>query len=175
MPTAIVAGLPPDTDRRVQQALKEDTFPAVWRIIWVRSNGRMPGLAPGQLKDLTEQAANTGGAHVLIFQGREKKDKALVRSAISPYFRLRWIEVTLLKLIPHSMEQFLNAVNSFLQEELEWAETVQPKDNSSCLLLPECAFSAAADVQHISAAASERGIERIKLAARGCYRFDATH
>jgi hypothetical protein len=176
MPTAIIAGLPPDTDRRVQQFLKEHTpFPSLWRVTWFRSNGQIPGLAPSQLQEVAQQAASACRAHLLVFRGRPKKEEERVLSKISLYFRMRWIEVALLKLIPHSMERFLDAINLLLNEELEWSETVKPKDDSCCLLLPECTFSAASEVRHIWTAASERGTERIKLAARACKRFQTVH
>lgn len=73
------------------------------------------------------------------------------------------------------MDQFFQTINQLLSEELEWFETVKPKDEACCLLLPQCAFSAAADVQHIWTAASEPGLERIKLAARVSKRFEIEH
>jgi hypothetical protein len=141
----------------------------------MRSNGRVSGLAPSQLESASQEAANSGGAHLLIFRGREKHEEAFVIDRIAPYFRMRWVERTVLKLIPHSMDQFFTAMNQVLAEELEWINTVKPHDESCCLLLPECAFSAAADVQHLWHAAAEAGIERIRLAALAGERFKMTH
>jgi len=175
MPTAIIAGLPPDTDRRVQAALKETSpFPGAWEVIWMRSNNRMPGLAPSQLDD-ARRTASANGAHLLILRGRGKHEENLVVTEMTPYFRMRWLEHTLLKLIPHSMDQFFEEISRFLSEELEWIDTVKPHDESCCLLLPECAFSAEADVRHLWNAATEAGVERIRLAARASERFRFKH
>jgi|SRR5271157_450754 len=176
MPTAIIAGLPLDSERRVQSALKQrNRSPGVWQVIWMRSNGRMPGLAPSQLAGARQTASNAGGAHLLVFRGRQKREEDLVVAEVAPYFRVRWLEPTLLRSIPHSMNQFFETIDQFLNEELEWIETVKPRDESNCLLLPERAFSAGTDVRHLWTAASEAGIERIRLAALASERFAITH
>src|SRR6266850_8182472 len=141
----------------------------------MRSKGRMPGLAPSQLEAARQTASDHGGAHLLIFRSREKREDDLVLAEVAPYFRVRWIDQTLLKLIPHSMGRFFQAINGVLDEELEWIDTVKPRDESSCLLLPECAFSAATAVRHLWTAATEAGIERIRLAARASERFGDMH
>ncbi len=141
----------------------------------MRSNGRMPGLAPSQLQAAKETASYSGGAHLLIFHGREKSEEDMITADVVPYFRLRWLDRTLVKLIPHQIDDLFEAINSILCEELEWTETVRPRDLSCCLLLPECAFSAAPTVRHIWTAATEAGIERIKLAARASERFGNLH
>ena len=161
MPTAIIAGLPPDSDRRIQSALKQrDPFPGIWEAIWIRSKSREPGLAQSQLEDARKTASSNGGGPLLIFRGRAKHEEDLIIAEVVPYFRVRWIERTFLTLIPHSMGQFFEAINEFLSQELEWINTVKPHDESCCLLLPECAFSAAANVRHLWTAAAEAGIER---------------
>ena len=176
MPTAIIAGLPLDSDRRVQSALKQRVpFPDVWEVKWMRSNSQTPGLAPSQLEGAAQTASSTGGAHLIIFRGRKKHEDDLVVAQVAPYFRVRWVERTLLKLIPHSMDQLFEAINEFLSEELEWINTVKPHDESCCLLLPESAFSAAADVRHLWTAAAEAGVERIRFAARASERFKCRH
>ncbi len=176
MPTAIIAGSPPDSDRRIQSALKQrDPFPGTWQVIWMRSKSQVPGLAPSQFEEARETASSNGGAHLLIFRGRAKYEEGLIIDEVVPHFRVRWIERTLLKLIPHSMDQFFEAINEFLGEELEWINTVKPHDESCCLLLPECAFSAAADVRHLWTHAAEAGIERIRLAARASKQFKLRH
>ena len=141
----------------------------------MRSKNQVPGLAPSQLEDARITASSNGGAHLLIFRGRERQEEALIIAKVVPYFRVRWIERTLLTLIPHSMDQFFGTINEFLSEEIEWINTVKPHDESCCLLLPECAFSAAADVRHLWTAAAEAGIERIRLAARARERFKLRH
>jgi len=141
----------------------------------MRSNTRSPGLAPSQVTKALDLAANEGGAHLLVMRGREKQEEALVSAGIAPYFRIRWVNGTLLKLIPHAMDRFFEGINQVLSEELEWTETVKPQDESCCLLLPECAFSAAADVRHVWSAALESGLERIRLAARASKQFEIRH
>ena len=176
MPATIIAGLPPDSHRRIQSALKQrDPFPGIWQVIWMRSKSRVPGLAPSQFDDARKTASDNGGAHLLIFRGRAKHEENLITAKVAPYFRVRWIERTLLRLIPHSMDQFFEAINEFLREEFEWINTVKPHDESCCLLLPDCAFSAAADVRHLWTAAAEAGIERIRLAASASERFKLRH
>jgi hypothetical protein len=177
MPTVIIAGLPADSDRRVQSALKQQAeFPNTWSVSWIRSKGRMPGLAPSQLEDVTQTAASySGGAHLLVFGGQLKRDQATVNAELAPYFRLRWLDHAILKLIPHRMHDFFQIINTVLDEELKWIETVKPRDESSCLLLPECAFSAVSAVRHLWIAATQPGIERINLAAAACQRFKTMH
>lgn len=176
MPAAIIAGLPLEIDRRIQSALKHGShFAPDWQIQWIRSNSRMPGLAPSQLDGAAQAASNLGGAHLLIFRGRERQEETLANDKLGRYFRLRWLDRLLLKLIPHQIDEFLQHIESVLVEEIEWIKTVKPTDESRCLLLPECAFSAAADVRHLWTAATEPGIERIRLAARVSERFATTH
>jgi hypothetical protein len=176
MPTAIIAGIPPESLRRVRSALKRpDVLPAVWQVLWMPSKGPIPGLAPSQLEEVRQTASGHAGAHLLIFRGREKHEEDLVFREIAPYFRLRWIDQLLLKLIPHSIDELFQTINAVLTEELEWIDLVKPRDESSCLLLPECAFSAVTGVRHLWTAATEPGIERIRLAARAKDRFAAIH
>lgn len=176
MPTAIISGLPVESDRRVQSALKQGiAFPDAWRVVWMRSKGRVPGLAPSQLDDAKLIASDSGGAHLLIFRGREKREEDLVIAEIRPYFRVRWLDGLLLKSIPHSMDTFFDEINRILDEESEWIATVKPSDESSCLLLPQCAFLANTAVRHIWGAADESGIVRIKMAAQACQRFNLMH
>ena len=179
MPTAIIAGLPPDIDRRIQSALKQrDPFRGVWQVIWMRSKDRIPGLAPSQLDSTVQTASSVGGAHFFIFRGRDKYEEDLLVAKVAPYFRVRWVGRELLKLTSRSMDstdQFFEAINQFLGEELEWIQTVKPHDESCCLLFQECAFSAAGDVRHLWTVASEAGIERIRLAARASEQFKFRH
>jgi hypothetical protein len=120
-------------------------------------------------------ASDTGGAHLFVFHGREKPEENRVIATFVPYFRLRWLPHTLLKLIPHQVNNFFGVINQFLSEELEWIETVKPRGESCSLLLPQCSFSAAAGVGHLWTAATEAGIERIRLAARVREQFESTH
>ncbi len=93
-----------------------------------------------------------------------------------PYFRLRWIDQAVLRRIPHDMDGFFAAMNDILFEELEWAETVQPREDACELLLPQWRFfSATSSVRHLWKAATERGIERIRQAARACELFQERH
>jgi hypothetical protein len=124
---------------------------------------------------LLERAADTGGAHLLIFRGRTKDEDAKIQSKILPFFRVRWLDNTLLKFIPHDTNQFFHAINAVLAEEWEWSERIKPKDESSCLLLPECAFSVNSEVKHLWTVASERGLDRVNLAARVQERFSLLH
>lgn len=181
MPTAIIAGLPPDSDHQIRSALlkQQAAFPAIWQVIRIRSKGLIPGIAPSQLEILRQTASQFGGAHLLIFRGRErgreKRDEDMVVAEVAPYFRVRWLDHTLLRLIPRSMGRFFEAINGILDEELTWSETVKPRDTSCCLLLPECAFSADPGVRHLWTAATEPGIECIMLAARAIERFRRIH
>ena len=94
---------------------------------------------------------------------------------IGPHFRVRWMDGTNLRLIPHAMPQFFDTISEVLTEELEWSNNVKPRDESCCLLLPECAFTACADVKHLWTAASLPGMERIRLAARAREQFRDRH
>jgi hypothetical protein len=176
MPAVIIAGLPIDADRRVRSTLKQrNPLPAEWQLIWLRSNGRVPGLTPGQLGSAWDVATTSGGAHFLIFRGRDRGDENFVIKEIAPYFRVRWLDGILLKLIPHRIDDWFRAIRGVLDEEIEWIETVKPQDVSCCLLLPECAFAPSSAVRHVWSAATESGIERIRLAARAVNRFHDLH
>jgi hypothetical protein len=175
MPVAIVAGVPPDIDRRIQAALRSEASFGGWQILWLRSNGRTPGLAPGQIEIAANLAAEHNGANLLVFRGRSADDENALLARLVPNFRVRWIEATLLKLIPHDMPKFFGRISECLSEEAVWIDEVKPKDESCCLLLPSCAFSAKSEVRHLWTAASEAGIERIRLAVRAKERFSATH
>ena len=176
MPVAIIAGIPPDVDRRIKEALKRAgrLFPD-WHVDWVRAPGRIPGVAPSQLDPILQLAAGAGGAHVLVFRGRERTEEELVSTSIAPYFRMRWLSHTILKLIPHATDRFFAQIERALDEELEWSKTVKPEDESCCLLLPECCFQADAAVGHIWKAAAEVSIERIRLAAKAVEKFKDVH
>jgi hypothetical protein len=176
VPTAIISGLPLDIDRRVQKVVSDvSPFPPNWTATWLRSNGRTPGLAPSQVDEVLEVASQSESSHILIFQGRSKAEERSVFDGLIPFFRVRWLEQTLLKLIPHNTGRFFEEVNSVLAEELQWNETVKPSELSCCLLLPQCAFAADKAVRHVWTAATERGAERIKLAARVSAEFRARH
>ncbi len=175
MPTAIVAGLPPEIERRIRAALREGPSFQGWSVVWFRSKSRIPGLAPSQLPAIKEAASTTGGAHILVFRGRESREKALVTEDVAPYFRLRWLDPTLLRLIPNAVNEFVKTLAKVLEEELEWNLTVKPQDESCCLLLPECAFVASVRVRHVWTAAGEAGIERIRSAARVAKEFRSVH
>ena len=175
MPTAVVCGVPPDIDRRVRHELQGQAPFGDWRVLWLRSNCRLPGLAPSQVETAARIASEQGGANLLIFRGRGADEESSVRNELHPYFRSRWIEPTLLKLIPHQINRFFQEISAYLSEEAVWIDRVKPRDESCCLLLPGCTFTARNDVRHVWSAASEAGIERIKLAARAVERFSAVH
>jgi hypothetical protein len=141
----------------------------------MRSKSRLPGLAPSQLPDVLRKAAELGGAHILIFRGRDLKDEASVFDAVAPYFRVRWIEAKLLSLIPHSMDEFGKTLNGILGEELEWNSAVRPHDERCCLLLSEASFSAEPSVRHVWKIAGQAGTERIKGTVRAVERFGTFH
>lgn len=176
MPTAIVAGVPAEIDRRIQATLKKTlrSFDS-WELTWLRSTSSTPGVAPSQVDSLLRSAAAGSGAQVLVFRGRAKAEEDLAAANIKPFFRLRWLNQALLKLIPHSMNQFFGELDQVLLEEAEWRETVKPADESCCLLLPECSFAADARVRHLWRAATEPGLERIRLAAQATAKFDNIH
>jgi hypothetical protein len=177
MPTAIIAGLPSDVERRVQAAQKnQPILPRAWTILWFRSKGHVPGLAPSQVNDVQRLAASQpGGAHILIFRSELTRDQTFVKAEIAPYFRVRWLDHKILKSIPHRFEDFFGAIKAVLTEEQVWEETVKPQDESSCLLLPSCSFNAKKSVSHLWEAASRAGIERIRLSAETCRKFKETH
>jgi hypothetical protein len=177
MPTAIIAGLPPDIQRRVLSYVKENpSFAGAWTIIWQRSKSHMPGISPSQVREIQEHAAsNNDGSHILIFRSGTTRDEAHVMIEIAPYFRFRWLEHKILKSIPHRIQDFLEAIGAILEEEAIWSQTVRPRDESSCLLLPSCSFVAGKSVRHVWEAASQAGIERIKLAANACAKFKEAH
>jgi hypothetical protein len=176
MPAAIIAGVPPDIDRRIRAALDrgEKSFDA-WEVRWLRSIGRTPGLSPSQVEPTLRAAADVDGAHILVFSGREKTEEDRVWAQIAPYFRVRWLSHSSLKFIPHSMPRFWAAVDAVLSEELEWNQSVRPVDESACLLLPECCFEAEPTVRHVWRAASEASLERIRLAANAVAKFKSAH
>src|SRR5271170_6559776 len=113
MHTVIIAGIPVDGLRRIQSALKRHSaLSADWQVIWMPSKGRIPGLAPSQLEEAKLTASAHAGAHLLISRGREKHEEDLVFREIAPYFRLRWIDNLLLKLIPHSIDELFQTINA---------------------------------------------------------------
>jgi hypothetical protein len=176
MPTAIIAGLPPDIERRIRPAAdRRVPLSPGWSIKWFRSKSRVPGLAPSQLSGVNEAASEEGDAHVLVFRGRDRSEEALLTARVASYFRVRWIEPKLLGLIPHAVEKFLNDIAQVLAEELEWDSSVKPHDESCCLLLPECAFAADKHVRQIWAAAGQAGADRIRAAARVVENFRTAH
>lgn len=111
MPTAIIAGLPLESDRRVQSSLRqEDVLPSAWHVVWIRSKGRLPGLAPSQLDNLKQTAAShSGGAQLLVFRGELKRDHELLKAEIAPYFRLRWLDQSILKVDTSSDARFFRS------------------------------------------------------------------
>jgi hypothetical protein len=176
IPTAIVAGLPSDIDRRVQAALKKSSaLSPKWTVTWIRSHSRLQGLVPSQIEMVRSKAADVGGAHLLVFRGRDRSEEDLIATEVGPYFRVRWLDHTWPKLIPHDLPRFFANINDVLAEELTWRELVKPQDESCCLLLPQRAFVAAAEVQHVWHAATEPGTERIKLAAKAAEKFGLRH
>jgi hypothetical protein len=177
MQAAIIAGVPPDADRQIHAALSKGlgSISASWSLTWIRSKGPAPGLSPSQIQVVTEAAARAGGAHLIVIRNRDGREEQVIKAELTPYFRFRWLEHSLLKLIPHSFDKLFESINATLDEELKWAETVKPGDESCCLLLPECAFSPEAHAKHIWTAASESGSERIALAARAVQRFGTAH
>ncbi len=138
MPTAIIAGLPPDIERRVRPIVDRDRpLSPDWAIKWFRSKSKVPGLAPSQFAGVNQVASENDGAHVLVFRGRDRSMHTMFSAQVANYFRVRWIETSLLRLIPHSTEEFLREIAQILSEELEWDLNVKPKDESCCLLLPD--------------------------------------
>ena len=111
----------------------------------------------------------------MIFRSELTRDQTFVKTEIAPYFRVRWLDHRILKSIPHRIEDFFGAIGTVLNEELTWEETVKPRDESSCLLLPSCSFKANKSVSHLWEAASQAGIERIRLAADACRKFKEAH
>lgn len=176
MPTVIIGGVPPDTEKRVRAAARKGAIITTdWTIGWVRSKGHNPGLAPSQLDDLMYKASELGGAHILIFRSREIQIEALVATRVAPYFRVRWLDKRLLTLIPHSIDDFNIAIADILKEELEWNSAVKPQDESSCLLLPECAFAVSGRVKNLWGIASQSGSDRIRGAVKAVQKFRSTH
>jgi hypothetical protein len=176
MPAAIIAGLPPDVQRRVLVALRDQApIDESWTVAWKHSNSRTPGLAPTQLADVLQNAFELKGAHVLVFHGRRGDEERDVEMHISPFFRIRWLDKHLLRFIPHTINEFFDAIRQVLREELEWSLTVKPRDEACCLLLPECAFAAHASVKDLWRIAGQPGLERIRGAARVVQRFGSTH
>jgi hypothetical protein len=176
MPTAIIAGLPPDIERRVRSAAdRRLPLSPNWSVKWFRSKSRVPGLAPSQLSAVNGAASEEVDAHILALRGRDRTLDALLSAQVAPYFRVRWIEARLLRLIPHAVEEFLDDIARVLSEELEWSSNVKPQDESCCLLLPQCAFAADQHVQQLWAAASGAGSERIRAAIRVVENFRSAH
>lgn len=176
MPTAIIAGMPPDLERRIRPAadLRAPLAPG-WSIQWFRSKNQIPGLSPSQLPGVNEAASQAGGAHILAFRGRDKFEELQLKADVASYFRVRWIEPKQLKMIPHAMQEFLDDIAQVLSEELEWESKVKPQDESCCLLLPECGFTADRHVKHVWTSAGESGAERIRSAARAVENFWTAH
>ena len=177
MPAAIIAGLPPDIEKRVLTACRNGQviLDDVWVIAWIRSKSRIPGLAPSQLPEVRKKASTLNGAHVLIFRGRNAEEEALIVQQVAPYFRVRWLNNNLLSLIPHSIDRFGAALVDVLNEELEWNSVVKPQNEACCLLLPECAFLAHNSVKHLWTSAGQAGGERIKSTARAVEKFKSSH
>jgi hypothetical protein len=128
MPATIIAGLPLDIDRRVQSALGRTTgFAIGWELTWVRAKGRTPGIAPSQVEEMRQKAtSHNHGAHLLIFRNESREGYQVIDSEIVPYFRVRWLSHAILRHIPHQMNDFLFALSSILDEELEWVDRVKP-------------------------------------------------
>ena len=53
------------------------------QVLWLRSNGRMPGLAPSQIETASKMASEHAGASLLIFRGRSADDENLVKDKAS--------------------------------------------------------------------------------------------
>jgi hypothetical protein len=177
MPTAIIAGLPLDVDRRIRSALRDKPdFGGSWKLVWYRSKGRTTGLAPSQVDELCALAASEpNGAQILAFRSDVRRDQDFIHSEIARFFRVRLLDYQLLKSVPHAIQTFFRDIEEVLYEEMTWIETVKPQDESSCLLLPECSFSCHESVRHLWKSASQGGIERIELALAACEKFRDLH
>jgi hypothetical protein len=73
------------------------------------------------------------------------------------------------------MADFIGGLQEALKEESEWRASVLPRDESCCLLLPECAFVCDDRVKHVWTIATQSGIERIRGAARAMEQFQSLH
>jgi hypothetical protein len=126
--------------------------------------------------EVQRKAAELGGAHILIFSRHSHAERHQIQADLQMFFRFRWLDSAALTLIPHSMEEFIRRLSAILAEELLWHNIVRPIDVTSSLLLPECAFTAQAEVAGMWRAAKDYGSEdRIRAAQKGLRAFELAH
>ncbi|MBI4179172.1 hypothetical protein HY522_07110 [bacterium] len=129
-----------------------------------------------EVEKAIREANNHVSPHVLGLSLQDAAVKADIGRKIRPYFRFIWLANRVLGHFPHSVGSFIEAVNTVLEQEDLWAETVKPRDTASPLLLPACSFEADGQCHGIWGAAEQFGdAGNIVGAARAIHRFHAIH
>jgi hypothetical protein len=159
MPGAIIAGLPIDAQRRVRAALvAQFSLGDEWTTAWIHSKGRNPGIAPTQIPEVLTKASELGGAHVLALRGHNTHDDRVIIEGVQPYFRIRWVEKSILRFIPGEMSVFIAHVQRMLAEELGGVLRSNRRMNRVAFCFPSAPSSATA-----ASNTSGRSLRRVEL------------
>jgi hypothetical protein len=140
MGTALLLGIPAGYVGTAKSALSKDaTISGTWAIKFVPASRREAEISQkmvGQAQSIASQYSDT---HIFGFSTQSnRKDFA---EQLSPYFRFRWFDHSLLKCLGSpDPTPFVKTLASDLAEESEWAARVKPADHRSPLLLPESSF-----------------------------------
>ena len=141
MATAILLGVPPSYIGTLKSALtKERTLLGAWSVVFVPAPRKEIEISIGMIKRTHEIAAKSNEPHILGFSAQSNRHE--VANAIKPYFRFRWFDHSLLRVLGSPKPApFVQSLVSALAEESYWAELVMPSGLDSPLLLPECSFT----------------------------------
>lgn len=143
MPCAVIGGVPIEYDKRLQAHLRDRdqvAFRESWQVevIRAKSRTRVTGRPDAIVSQLQEPGWKE--AHVLCFRPGSKSARRKLRDQLVPYFRFRWLDNGLLELFPHSVDCFIEKMNSDLRKEESWIEEIKPSSVGSALLLPISSF-----------------------------------
>jgi hypothetical protein len=175
MPHAIVAGIPSPVARRIGAAL-EKVSPCDWTFsLFPGRDQKRASLEPRQVEALQQEAAQRGGAHV--FAMTENRDNGPVAEQLRTYFRFRWLEPSMLRLVAQDEEAFIKQVQDVLKEETAWRARVMPDSKNSALVLPRRIFSCTAqsDVIWQLAEKYNDGPEAFSAFERHAHKFELSH
>lgn len=177
MPSALILGIQLSAVQRIEAALRSDGsgYAEGWKVDYIPAFRRGKEIRGNEVKAALRKAEEMGGAHVMGFSKQDGKLRKVIARSIKPYFRFRWLHNSAMSLYGKP-SQFVDFVNSILEEEEVWIQKVRPSDERSPLLLPEPCFAVPHPLRLMWSEAAEYGsTERYEAIERRVEEFRDAH
>ena len=145
MPIAIILGLVKGMSERIKAQVTQGVrFREGWTVRFQPATGARNDILNSDIRAALFHAREVvDSVHIFAITNQGGDAKKKVTCQIVPAFRFRWLPGEWLSLPYPTPIEFISRVNELLIDEEDWRARVQPKDQTSPLLLPQMTFSTA--------------------------------